>query len=340
LWLQDVLDREISPIKTESYINEKGNLEIYISEENFKFSKESKEYQFFLNHQATKVTNSTERILSIVEPYYWKKDQVYDLEQPMNTVFIKLIDTGFTQDEIDSAKSQGEVTGVVSGGTSTATEAIGSIALFGAFDVTGVSLKFLQMVKLFRRVRFLHIKFGVMLEAFLKALDPGFPQTQAWEERNYIFQGQTPGKLKFDIIPVLWFYPGNLIKPILYIVLWLAKLAILPYIYDLKDYRRRNVILPVPKKFVFKCKVIFFVRKFEFMLFNMVLADALFIGSRTVGSLKIHLFTQYLDSLESTSLKLQLIMSYFFTVLTMVALFTDFMEIFSVSLRVWNLEHI
>jgi hypothetical protein len=71
LWLQDVLDREISPIKTKSYINDKGNLEVFIHEDDYKFSTTERYYQFFLNHAAIVITNST-RLLAIEEPYYWK----------------------------------------------------------------------------------------------------------------------------------------------------------------------------------------------------------------------------------------------------------------------------
>jgi hypothetical protein len=83
----------------------------------------------------------------------------------------------------------------------------------------------------------MHIKFGVMLNAFLVALDPGWVLQSSTIKEGYIFQGQTPGKLKFDIIPSMWFFPGNIIKPVIYIVLWLAKLALYPYLQDLKSYK-------------------------------------------------------------------------------------------------------
>jgi hypothetical protein len=258
----------------------------------------------------------------------------------MKTVFIKLVDTGFSQEDIDAAKKLGEGVATTADASGIAGDAIGSVALFSDFDPTGSLFKMVQMVKLFRRVRFLHIKFGVMLEAFLRALDPGFPQKAKTIEQNYLFTGQTPGKLDPEIVPVLWFYPGNLWKPITYMVLWLMKLALFPYLSDLKHYRAKNIRYPIPPKFERKCKIIFFVRKLEFMFFNMVIADGLFVASRTAGSLKLHLFTQYLDGLDSTWDKLWLIMAYFFSMLTIVALFYDFMELFGVSLRAWNLEHI
>ena len=179
-----------------------------------------------------------------------------------------------------------------------------------------------------------------MLNAFLVALDPGFKQNAITIERNYIFQGEQPGKLDHDITPVLWFFPGNIIKPLLYMVFWLAKLGLFGFISKLKEYRRTNVVYPIPKKFARDCKIIFWIRKLEFLFFNMILADALYIGSRTVGGLKLHLFTAYLDTVDNTWDKLGLILAYFFSMLTVVALFSDIMELFTVSMRAWSLEHI
>jgi hypothetical protein len=138
----------------------------------------------------------------------------------------------------------------------------------------------------------------------------------------------------------MWVWPENILKPILYIFLWIAKLSIFPFISDLKLYRAKNVTLPVPKKFVMKCKTIFWIRKLEFVLFNMVLADALFLGSRCVGGLKLNLFTTYLDGIDDTWEKLGLIMCYFISMLTVIAVTSDFMELFSISLKVWSLEHV
>ena len=105
----------------------------------------------------------------------------------MKTVFIKLTDTGFTQDEIDAATARGEVSGTALRGGSSVGEVIGSAALFSNFDPSGAMMKLSQILQLFKRVRFIHVKFGVSLNAFLIALDPGFVLSSKTANQTYLF---------------------------------------------------------------------------------------------------------------------------------------------------------
>jgi hypothetical protein len=59
----------------------------------------------------------------------------------MNTVFIRLIETGFSQEEIDNARKFGEGLNAASTSSEFVGDVVGSIAMFSNFDPTGSMFK-------------------------------------------------------------------------------------------------------------------------------------------------------------------------------------------------------
>jgi hypothetical protein len=105
----------------------------------------------------------------------------------MKTVPIKLLSAGFSQEEVDSATNLGGVASTASDVSIGVGELVGTIAMFSNFDPTGSMFSLTQTLKIFRRVRFIHVKFGIMLNAFLVALDPGFSMGSNTIKENYLF---------------------------------------------------------------------------------------------------------------------------------------------------------
>jgi hypothetical protein len=92
----------------------------------------------------------------------------------MRTVLIKAYGPTVSETDVDASKNLGDGLATTADIGQVMTDALGAIALFSSIDPSGSLLKATMMVKLFRRLRFIHVKFGISLNAFLVALDPGF----------------------------------------------------------------------------------------------------------------------------------------------------------------------
>jgi hypothetical protein len=257
----------------------------------------------------------------------------------MKTVKITGYDPTVSQDDFESSKVLGSNIGAFSNVGELAADVIGAAALFSSFDPTGSMLKATMLVKIFRRLRYIHVKFGISLNAFLVALDPGFQQNKKEEDMNYFLQGKTSGKLTFDLVPVLYVWSANWWKPLVFILLWFAKSFIVPgLVRELKGHKRTGVRYPIPKGFSRKCKTVFFIRKFEFLFFQLNLVDGIFVCGRLMANFNFSRFAEYLDTQTSGIETVWLTLCFFITITIMYALCADIMEVFNISMRVWDLD--
>lgn len=128
-----------------------------------------------------------------------------------------------------------------------------------------------------------------------------------------------------------------MIKQIIFLLLWILKTTLGGAMYravKTETSKFMTVTQAKKKKFELKCKVIYWLRKLEFIFFNMVLSDALFIATRCMSVISWDDLKFFLANLDSLGDKIWILLRLMGTMIIFLALLADMLELFRISLNI------
>jgi hypothetical protein len=138
-------------------------------------------------------------------------------------------------------------------------------------------IRFMQILQLFNRLRYINTYFGKILSSFLEATGTiSDDQTKNYNELENYGMGKWKGKMNKYSVHIL-FTNAFLLKTCLYLLSFLAKIF--------SEFLVRRMI-SAQKVNVRDCKIVYFTRKIHLLIFTIFLVDMSFYTARSIAHVK------------------------------------------------------
>lgn len=323
-------------------------MELYISYDQLEAHQEegsSKIWDVFVNFLANQTLPVTHpslfpdgALVGVNQPIFWNK--LTDYNHEISKITIKYIKPTYSIDELNTVKELGSTVGSTSQVSGEVSEALASAGVISGFDSTGAVFKLSQMIKIIHRVKYIGCNFGKILDSFLSGQGKSFEISDEEKDSNMRLALESDYKLKNDEIPLLLFRKVkilNMVKESIYLVLWLTKaIGVTLIMKTLKKESSQYFMLAdsKAKNFKRKCIFVYWVRKLEFVFFNMILADSLFILTHSLSVISLEGLKLELDYLDSSWDKILFLLRLAGSVLIFIAILVDMLELFTISLNI------
>lgn len=146
-----------------------------------------------------------------------------------------------------------------------------------------------QVIKIINRFKFIDVKFGESLEKFIRSTDADFKLDAFQRDTSYLLcNGKTRGKLNNSQVSVFYFSSTNVFQPLVFIFMWLLRFFFRKIaIPKLKKKYADQFILKnskIGKRLFLILELIYWTEKIEFIVFYIVLADAMLMLTGTFSA--------------------------------------------------------
>lgn len=178
------------------------------------------------------------------------------------------------------------------------------------------------------------------MDSFLHGMDKNFNVSKEEKDSNMRLSLESDSKMTNHEIPILLFRKASifsLIKEILYLILWITKAIGVTLVIKMIKKNHSQVLTlshSQTKKFEQKCKFIYWVRKLEFIFFNMVLTDSLFILTHGLAVISLEGIKLELNSMDYFREKALFILRLVGSLLIFMAILADILELFIISINI------
>lgn len=191
-------------------------------------------------------------------------------------------------------------------------------------------------------MKYIGINYGIKLDSFFSGLNQSFKVSKKEKESNLRMTAEIENKLKHDEIPILLFRKAkvfDVIKESLFLFSWLVKIFVVTFVMKkLKKTSSEYFLLDgaQAKSFKRRCKFVYWVKLLEFIFFNLVICDGLFIMIHCLTVIRFQGIKNELDHYDSFSGKLGFLLRLIGSLLIFIAILVDILEILTAGLKTYS----